>query len=194
MRFPPDGKLTSLHKKARGEEMRGRGFTLVELLVVLAVGASLLAIAVPGYAFLVNASRLTTVTNDLVATLHLVRSEAIKRGRRVTVCKTSSPMAIQPACDRGADWHDGWLVFVDGGTRGVIDSGDTVLRVQGRAASGTIIVPNSNYRHFISYRPSGVSQGSSGLHNGTISICVSGKRRDIIISVTGRPRLDSGVC
>lgn len=174
--------------------MRGRGFTLMELLVVLAVGTSLLAIGVPGYAFLLNASRLTTQTNDLVAALHLARSEAIKRRVRVTICKTSSPMVAQPACDRGADWHDGWLVFVDGGARGVIDAGDTVLRVQDRSASGATIVPNYSYRHFISYRPSGVSQGSSGLHNGTLSICVAGMRRDIIINVTGRPRLGSGVC
>ena len=173
--------------------MSGRGFTLVELLVVLTVGTSLLAIAVPGYGYLVNASRLTTLTNDLVATLHLARSEAIKRGTRVTICKTGSPMAAQPSCDTGADWHDGWLVFVDGGTRGVIDSGDTVLHVQDRAASGTRITAN-NYRHFISYRPSGVSQGSNNLPNGTLHVCVAGNGRDIIINVTGRPRLDSGIC
>ena len=174
--------------------MRERGFTLVELLVGLAVGASLLAIAVPGYAFLVNASRLTAQTNDLLTTLHLARSEAIKRGARVTICKTSRPMLARPACDRGAEWHDGWLVFVDGGTRGVVDSGDTVLRVQGQAAPGATIVPNANYRHYISYRSSGTSQGSSGLHNGTIHICVAGRQRDIVISVTGRPRLVSGIC
>ncbi len=113
--------------------MGWRGFTLVELLVTLAIGAILLAIAIPGYAFLINASRLTAVTNDLVSALHLARSEAIKRGMRVTVCKTSNATAATPACDTTASWQQGWLVFADGGTRGVIDSGDTLLWVQDRA-------------------------------------------------------------
>lgn len=174
--------------------MERRGFTLVELLVVLAVGSILLAIAVPGYGFLVNTSRVAAVTNDLVGALQLARSEAIKRGTRVTVCRTSNPMAVQPLCDSAANWHEGWLVFVDDGSRGVIDSGDTLLRVQGRSSSaGTNITSKSIYQ-YVSYRPSGMSQGSNGLANGTISICLEGSQRDIVISRAGRIRLNSGAC
>ena len=173
--------------------MKGRGVTLVELLVTLAIGSILLAIAIPGYAYLINASRLTSVTNDLVTAIHLTRSEAIKRGTRVTVCKTSNPMADPPACDAAAEWHDGWLVFVDGGTRGVIDSGDTLLRVQNQAPSEATITAN-NYKRYISYMPNGSSRSSSGLANGTIFICVAGNRRDIIINTTGRPRLSTNIC
>ncbi|HUX29636.1 MAG TPA: GspH/FimT family pseudopilin [Thiobacillus sp.] len=173
--------------------MASRGFTLVELLVVLAVGAVLLAIAIPSYAFLVNSSRLAAVTNDLVSALHLARSEAITRRMRVTVCKTSNAMAETPACDTTAGWQQGWLVFIDGGTKGVIDSGDTVLRVQGSASTAVTITTGTNYGSFISYRPSGVSQGSH-VANGTVHVCVAGISRDIIINNTGRIRLDTNTC
>ncbi len=174
--------------------MNGRGFTLVELLVVLAVGAILLAIAIPSYAFLVNSSRLAVVTNDLVTALHLARSEAIKRRMRVTVCKTSNAMADTPVCDTTASWQQGWLVFVDGGTKGVIDSGDTLLRVQGQAAPAVTITTGVNYGSFISYLPSGESRGSGGLPNGKVHICVASDQRDIIISPTGRIRLETQIC
>jgi type IV fimbrial biogenesis protein FimT len=174
--------------------MGWRGFTLVEMLVTLAIGTILLAIALPGYGFLVNSSRLAAVTNDLVSALQLARSEAIKRGLRVTVCKTGNATAATPACDTAASWQQGWLVFVDGGTKGVIDSGDILLRVQGQAALAVTITAGVNYGSYISYLSSGGSRGSGGLANGTIQICVAGTRRDIIINITGRPRLDSGIC
>ncbi len=185
--------LSILNVKAKGNKMDRRGFTLVELLVVLAVGSILLTIAFPGYAFLVNGSRQVAITNDLVTALHLARSEAIKRGIRVTVCKTGDAMALTPACDTAANWQQGWLVFVDGGTKGVIDSGDMLLRVQGRA-SVAVTISASNYGSYISYLPSGVSQGSNGLANGALRICVVNNRRDIIINKTGRIRLDTNTC
>lgn len=173
--------------------MNRRGFTLVELLVVLAVGSILLAIAIPSYAFLVNSSRLAAVTNALVTALQLARSEAVKRGVRVTACKTSNAMAATPACDTTASWQQGWLVFVDGGTKGVIDSGDILLRVQDRV-SAAVTITTSNYSSYISYLPSGKSQGPNELANGALRICVASSRRDIIINNTGRIRLDTNTC
>lgn len=173
--------------------MKNRGFTLVELLVVLGVGSILLAIAVPGYAYLVGTSRVAAVTNDFVTVLHLARSESIKRGIRVTVCKTNDATAAAPACDVGAVWEQGWIVFVDGGTRGVIDGSDVILRVQG-VVTGSTITPSPNYSNFISYLPSGASQGSGNLANGTLAVCAGGSRRNIVINITGRPRIQTGSC
>lgn len=173
--------------------MKGRGFTLVELLVTLAVGSILLTIAIPGYAFLMNSNRLATVTNDLVSSLQLARSEAITRGLRVTVCKTGNPMASMPTCASTASWQQGWLIFVDGGIRGQIDAGDRLLRVQSPVSS-TVVISANNFSRFISYLPSGVSQGSNNLANGTMRVCVAGNRRDIIINTTGRIRLGRSTC
>lgn len=173
--------------------MKNTGVTLVELLVVLAVASILLAIAVPGYAYLAGTSRLAAVTNDFVTALHLARSEAIKRGMRVTVCKTRNPQAAAPACDAGAAWEQGWLVFVDGGTRGALDSNDILLRTQGRV-TGVIFTPPQNYSRYVSYLPSGNTQGSGNLANGTLSLCATGSRRDIVINNAGRLRLVTGTC
>jgi len=174
--------------------MDSRGFTLIELLVVLAVGAILLAIASPGYAFLVNSNRLAAVTNDFVTVLQLARSEAIKRATRVTVCKSSNPLAASPACHSAASWQQGWLVFVDGGISGAIDAGDTLLWVQGPLAAGAITAGGSKFSDFVSYQANGVSQGSGNFANGKLHICLGGSQRDVIINSTGRVRLESTTC
>lgn len=169
--------------------MLRRGFTLVELLVTMAVGGILLAIAIPGYAFLVNTSKLAAVTNDLVSAIQLARSEAVKRGTRVTVCKTDNAMVALPVCNAAANWEQGWLVFIDGGLRGVVDAGDTVLRQQDRA-SGAVSITASNFSTYISYKSSGVSQGLNNLATGKLFVCVAGDQRDIVVNSTGRVRLD----
>lgn len=86
------------------------GFTLVELMITLAIAAILLTIGVPSFNTLMQNSRLTTSTNDLIGALNLARSEAVTRELRVTVCKS----ADQATCNTSVTgWQQGWIVFTD---------------------------------------------------------------------------------
>jgi type IV fimbrial biogenesis protein FimT len=172
--------------------MEQQGLTLVELIVTLAISAILLAIAIPGYANFMNYNRLVAATNDLASSLQLARSEAVRRGTRVTVCKSSSSMSADPACDSGATWQQGWLVYVDGGAKGVLDIEDQILKVHGSVAEASITA--SNFSTYASYLPSGASQGPSGLGNGSLYICLAGSKRSVIINTIGRMRIAKGTC
>ncbi|MFQ5936253.1 MAG: GspH/FimT family pseudopilin [Acidiferrobacterales bacterium] len=120
---------------------RNSGFTLVELIITLVIAAILLAVAAPSMTSFILRDRLTTQANELVADLSYARSEAIKRGAPVTVCKTADPSLNPPQCitgNDGAPWTTGRIVFVDiGGIANQVDGGtDVVLRVR-EALDGT---------------------------------------------------------
>lgn len=157
-----------------------RGFTLIELLVTLAVLAIVLAIAIPGFQGMVNRNQVAATTNNLVSALALARSEAVKRATRVTVAS--------------ADWTAGWQVFVDTGTVGDA-ADDTVLRVQQSTSNAApSVTPDDNFADYISYLPSGVSEGNGGASNGSFEVCKAGVSRVISISTTGRVSTTSGAC
>lgn len=167
------------------------GVTLVELMVTIAVAAILLAVAVPGFRNLIVSNRLTATTNAFVAALNLARIEAIKRNARVTLCKTADPNATAPNCAASASWNQGAIVFVDRGTVGTVESGDTLLRVLGPFPDVTITT-GGDFALGVSYLATGVSQGikapgRTGLGNDTFTFCVSGQGRIIEINTTGRP-------
>jgi len=107
-----------------------RGFTLIELAIVLALAAILLRVAAPGMGRGVAARALTAQAAEFMAALRFARSEAIKRGAVVTVCAAEPAATPQCQTARAADWRAGWLVFVDRGQRGVIEAGEPLLRVQ----------------------------------------------------------------
>lgn len=88
------------------------GYSLVELLVVLAIVAVLINLASPFLFSVVQDYRLTVQINQLVGTLQFSRSEAIKRGSSITVCSSNNGMTC------GASWQNGWIVL----------SGSTVIK------------------------------------------------------------------
>jgi len=99
-----------------------KGFTLIELMIVIAIASILMTLAVPSFSLMINNSKVTSATNEFVGSLNLARSEALKRSGNVSVCKSN---AAYTACDTTAATFttNGWLVFSDAcGTIGTIDS------------------------------------------------------------------------
>jgi type IV fimbrial biogenesis protein FimT len=91
----------------RSQSRRSDGFTLLELLVALSVVSLLVGIAVPGFVDLIRNSRTTTLANDLVASVNIARSEAVQRGRSVTLCSSTDGQT----CGGNTDWSSGWVVL-----------------------------------------------------------------------------------
>src|SRR5262245_17474788 len=87
------------------------GFTLMELMVVLALVAVLMGIAVPNFREFSRNHRLTATANDLVSSLARARNEAIKRQLPVAMCATANPNGTPPNCSNGA--YTAWVVWVD---------------------------------------------------------------------------------
>ncbi len=108
------------------------GFTLVELLITLVIAGILLGLAVPQMTAFIQRDRLVTQANELVADLSFARSEAIKRGTNVIVCKSNDLDQPIPSCNATlADpWTSGRVIWVDlPPANGAIGAGE-VLRVR----------------------------------------------------------------
>lgn len=169
------------------------GFTLIELLVGLAIFAILLAIGVPSFQGVSASTRLTSQTNDLVSSLSLARSEAIRRGTRVTLCKSSDGSS----CTTSGTWEQGWITFVDttrSGSDAAVDSGETLVAVQDGQGGSVLIKGSTNFANYVSFSADGQPRdmGSANL-SGTLRVCNTtsalgndSRARDIALSAVGR--------
>ncbi|WP_181880944.1 GspH/FimT family pseudopilin [Crenobacter cavernae] len=173
-----------------------RGFTLLELMITLSVLAILVAVAAPAFNQTMASSRAAGLSNALVGSLNLARSEAIKRGQTVTVCKTANPNAANTNCAAGAAWRDGWLVFVDNGTRGTVDGNDVRIKVVQPSGIGeTNVSAGGNVANYLSFLPRGESRGSDGaVPSASLNICTGGIQRRVLVNAVGRTHIAKGDC
>jgi len=111
------------------------GFTLVELAVTLSISAILAAIAVPNMQQFLTGRAVDSQAEELVTSLRMARSEALKRGAEVSVCASSNTESASPSCSGDTGWVSGWLVFYDDNVNGTLDGKDKPVRVQGVAKS-----------------------------------------------------------
>ncbi len=151
------------------QPIKQSGYTLIELMVVIAIVAILSAIALPSYKQFVISNRVSAMANDLHAALAMARSEAMKQGKTVTVCKSSNPNDAVPSCnvapankDTDIGWAS-WILFIDAGTVGIFDAAtDKLIRVRESnfqsGKDGSIIPVNIGdgvQPNFITFGPTG---------------------------------------
>jgi type IV fimbrial biogenesis protein FimT len=164
-----------------------RGFTLIELMYTVAVGALVLGIGIPAFNETIRSSRMTTTVNTAVTAMHVARSEAVKRRARVTFCR--STVAADPVC--AAD-GTGYAVFVNVGDDQAYNAGTDTLINAGPWLADGITVQYTGLPNYISFSPSGFTRAiGGGTLSGNIVLCDDrGDRaaRVITVAATGRPQ------
>jgi len=169
--------------------MRQTGATLAELLVTLTIVGALASIAVPALGNLGHSSHVSAVTNELLASIHLTRSEAIKRSGRAVMC----PSADGERCAASGPWSQGWIVFHDANNNARADPGEEVVLARGSVPRGIRVTSKGTTAGYIAYAADGSSRQPSGaLLGGTLTICSETAARvvarDLVISLVGRAR------
>lgn len=165
-----------------GNQWRFRGFTLLELIISLAVLAILLGVAAPSLGDFLRDQRMTTEVNGLVLALNLTRSTAIKSGIRTVICKS----ADGDHCTNDGTWSQGWIVFEDRDANHDRDSTEAVVW-RGNPESCELNYRGFGSSNYIVYYPIGDVRV-----NGTFTFC--DERGDdaakaVIIAKPGRIRV-----
>ncbi len=165
-----------------------RGFTFIEIMIALVVFNVLLTAAVPAYRDWIAAQRLANHAHFITDTLDLARSEAIKHGNRVNLCKTRD----RRQCTDDGDWEQGWLLFVDENRSGQVDDDTVVLHREGAARDGITMRGNRPVEDYVSFTSLGHARLLSGaLQMGTFVICKSGQNAlKVVLANSGRARID----
>ncbi len=175
-----------------------RGFTIIELMIGIALLAVMATVAIPAFVGLVQNNQTITTANSFLDALSIARSEAVKRNQRVAVCGKS---ATQAACNATGNWEDGWTVFVDTDNGNDLDAGEIVILVEDGLPDGfTLREPSATYGDVITFQPTGETvQGlTAGLGSQAVfRLCRPdtdiAQSRAINLRATGRSVVTTGV-
>ncbi len=171
-----------------------RGFTLIELMITIAVLAIGTMLAYPSFSNVIKSNRVATSTNNLIAAFNLARSEAIRSNRGGGVCPSKSGADCE-----GADWNAGFIAFLDQDASGTWSTGDSVIRffepndaLEFTAAASE---PAGGGVEVIPFERSGRAKQSVKLTVKAAS-CKTGQDyvRVIEVSKAGQPRITKETC
>lgn len=169
--------------------LRRSGFTLIELMVTLAIVAILASLAAPQFQRTIANSNLKSTANSFNAAILQARSEAIKNNRSTYVQNTS-----------GTDFSQGWIVFVDNNANSTFESGtDTLVLSSGPLAGGVASIGALTNKTAFRFDSNGYLRtisAAAGTPNGSVGFGLSPNPwgdnvRCIVVALSGRARIVS---
>jgi len=182
-------------------EARAPGFTLIELVTVIAVAGILATLAMPSFRQFIVSSKLTTLSNELLGAFTYARNEAITRNKRITICArdaASTPM-LRKCASAGGAWEQGWIIYVDdGATLNQVDPDEKILRYREQLDDGYTIRNNCSGGHirYLSYNSGGQPRGS--FTGGDLRVAAvddgPGAQRHLCLARGGRIRVQDIYC
>lgn len=166
--------------------LRRGGFTLIEMLMTIAVLAVLCTLAMPSYGKLIGRTHVRTARDALNGALNQARLAAVDRRTQVVIC----PSADQRQCDRTTQWQHGWIVFADIDHDRKRSDGDPLIAVA-QAQPGGVAILTSGGRLIVDYHP----DGSAGGSNLALTICDRAAGATdamrLVVNNAGRARSDT---
>lgn len=174
-------------------KLRQIGFTMIELLITLAVLTILLAIGIPSFAGLMASTQVTNATNELLSAFAQARSEAIRRGQRVTICISGNGAQ----CTNAGNWDQGWIIFSDAtraGNVANVDAGEVIIHNNRINLTGITIQGAAALPRYISFSSDGQSRTLAGaIQAGNIEVCSTStalsnnnRARRLLINASGQ--------
>jgi type IV fimbrial biogenesis protein FimT len=149
---------------------RDSGYTMLELVMTMAIVVILGTLAVPGFRYVTNSNRIAGEVNGLLGDIQFARSQAVKEGLPVTICSSSD----RANCTN-TDWEFGWIVFLDTNNSKTRDPGEAIIRTQPAFGGTDTFVATPGTFHTLTfnrmgYAPTGVANAINiTLHDSTSS-------------------------
>jgi len=163
-----------------------KGFTLLELIIIIAILAITMAIAAPGLSTMISNNRISSNASDFAAALQLAKAEAVARLNPVIVCKKN---VDSNGCVAGGDWSQGWIVFSDDNGNGGVDAGDNeaILLIHEALHERINFGGTGGIDNFVRFQPSGTT---SVTNTEWLTVCdergLDSNSRAILVTITGR--------
>jgi type IV fimbrial biogenesis protein FimT len=170
-----------------------RGFTVVEMLVVMLILGLLLGVAAPNLRDFLARNAAAGSAQSFAQALDIARLEAIKRNASITVCRTH-PSQPGVCLETGAGWGGGWMVFADGDANGQVNGEEQAILVHTNNNGSMVTEEDPAAAKFFVFRPMGAVEGLSG---GTLKVTfrhltVPAHSRSVCIGSLGMVQLVDG--